>query len=510
MSIKTIDPSASPEWSALQNHYTVIKDTPVKVMFDQDQSRFDTFSYTLGNVLFDFSKHNANKTTKEHLVQLGQACGIQEHYGDMLSGKPINHTENRAVLHCALRTPLNKDLEIDGENINEFALKSRRQIQKISDDIRSNPQISDVVHIGAGGSNLGPQLVCEALKGLQSGPRIHFIANIDSQTIRDLFAKLNRRTTRFIIASKTFTTAETMAAAKMAVNWAGDMSAFYAVTAAPEKALEYGIPEKNILPLRGWIGGRFSTWSAIGLPVAVALGYEQFATLLEGANLADHHATSTPLEKNIPFMMAALGVWYRNFWDYRAHAILPYADSLSKLPAYMQQLDMESNGKAAPVKTGPVVFGGVGTNVQHAFMQFFHQGTDIIPCDFIVPVKNRHADPVMQKSLVANALAQSRALMNGKESAADEPHHSFSGNRPSTTILLPELNAKTLGILMAIYEHKIFMQGIIWNINSFDQWGVELGKQLARNIERALIEGNLSEKHDSSTENLIRAMLKME
>lgn len=507
MSIKRPDLSELPEWQALQEHYEAIKTTPIKDFFAQDSNRFDKFSLKLGDILVDFSKHNITTETLDHLTTLGKARDIQGHYAAMLSGEIINQTEKRAVLHCALRTPLSADLEIDGENINDFATKSREQIRRISDALRHDPSITDIVHIGAGGSNLGPQLVCEALKAEHTGPRIHFIANIDAQTILHTLHHLSRKATRFIVASKTFTTAETMAAASMAAQWAGDKKAFYAVTAIPENALQFGIHEQNILPIRDWIGGRFSVWSAIGLPVAIAFGYEIFATLLEGASIADHHVTSSPLEKNIAFILAALGIWYRNFWDFRAHAILPYADSLARLPAYMQQLDMESNGKSATVKTSPMIFGGIGTDAQHAFMQSFHQGTDIIPCDFIVPVRNKHAELSLQKALVANALAQSQALMNGRENSA-EPHKNFAGNRPSTTILLKELNAKTLGMLLALYEHKIFMQGVIWGINSFDQWGVELGKHLAREIERDLIAGNPSPEHDSSTENLIHAILK--
>lgn len=507
-------PIDAPEWRALTAHAAATKDTRIQDLFAENDSRFDGFHETLGDLTFDYSKHKITKETLSLLMALAKAQDIEAARDDMLSGAVINHTENRSVLHTALRTPVDETLEIRGENINEFTKTLRAQIKDISATIRANTKISDIIHIGVGGSYLGTRTVCEALQNDHDGPKIHFLCNIDGQTISKLLGTLDPETTLITIASKTFETFETMACANAVKQWLIDelgggnaQSHLYAMTANQDKAAAFGVPVSQILPMRTWIGGRYSTWSSVGLPIAIACGYDVFEEFLAGASIADQHFTNTPLEKNIPVIMAMIGIWNRNFQNCASHAILPYADAMSLFPTYMQQIDMESNGKTAAVATSPVIFGAAGTGAQHAFMQAFHQGSDIIPSDFIVPIKNKNADAKMQKSLVANALAQSQALMRGAANQ-DQPHRHFEGNRPSSTFLIPQVDAQNIGTLIALYEHKIFVQGTVWDINSFDQWGVELGKELAKDVIADLNAGQCSASHDSSTAGLIHAILK--
>ena len=477
-------------------------------LFKSDSDRFEKYSIELDGLLFDYSKNKITDDVLEGLITCAQDCDLEAKRDAMFDGAIINDTEGRAVLHTALRNP--PDIDIDGENVASFVKNMHAQMRAISEAIRADKTITDIIHIGLGGSDLGPRLVVEALRAQHSGPRMHFLSNIDGQTVAALTAQLKPENTRVIIASKTFTTLETMENAHVIRDWLGDCADdnIYAITSALDKAAEFNIPQDRILPMRDWIGGRFSVWSTIGLPIAIALGYDAFDAFLKGAARADTHFKTAPLHANIPVIMALLGVLYRNIYDYRAHAVIPYADSLALLSRYMQQLDMESNGKAsADHKTGPVIFGAKGTGAQHAFMQSLHQGTDIIPCDFIIAAKNANGLQSFQHKLNANALAQAQALMLGQDNP-DEPHRQFDGNRPSNTILLPEITPYSMGMLLALYEHKIFTQGVLWGINSFDQWGVELGKVLAKDIITDLEAGEPSASHDSSTAGLIRVILK--
>ena len=508
-------PESLATWQDLKNHQKEIAGAHMRDMFSIDTKRFEHMHQTCDGLVFDYAKHRANQDTIKKLCTLAEEANFKQKREDMLAGAAINTTEKRAVLHSALRGTNTESLCVNGENVTGFVLQLQAKIKVISEKIRNNPQITDIISIGIGGSDLGPRLAYHALETSKSGPSIHFIKNIDGQSIDHLLSTLNPANTAIVIASKTFTTLETMTNARYARDWlrsALDEQAvsqrMFATSSATETAEEFGILQENILPMRDWIGGRFSVWSSIGLPIAIAFGFDMFRDFIKGAARADQHFIETPLDQNIPVLMALLGVWYRNFFDYAGHAIMPYADSLSLLPNYMQQLDMESNGKYAGVtKTAPIVFGDAGTCAQHAFMQALHQSTEIVPCDFIIVAKNPHAADHFQRALNANALAQSQALMDGK-SHTEEPHRHFAGNRPSSTFLIPTLNAYYLGMLMAFYEHKIFTQGVIWGINSFDQWGVELGKTLAKDIITDLEAGAPSKHQDSSTSGLIRAIVK--
>lgn len=508
-------PTDLPEWSALRAHHTALKNIRIADLFDADPSRFNTFHRKLKSVLFDYSKHLVTRETLDLLCALARICDIEGQRDTLFSATPINTSENRAVLHTALRGSVDDALSIDGENIADFVSQAQEKIKTISQSIRANPAITDVVTIGIGGSEMGPRMVCDALRRDADGPHIHFISNIDGDDIDGVLRTLAPEKTAFIIASKTFTTLETIANAKYAKAWCNDdTTQFYATTQNQNAARDFGITDENILPLRNWIGGRYSVWGAIGLPIAVSLGFESFQNFLDGAKAADTHFRQEPLEQNIPVLMAVLGIWYNNFYQYPSHAIIPYAQALDGFPGFIQQLDMESNGKhvdahghAVSMQTGPIVFGGTGTNAQHAFFQHLHQSTHITPVDFIAIINPKHKIEEHHTKLLANALAQSQALMLGQENAP-EPHRNFEGNRPSTTFLLDRLDPFTLGMLMALYEYKIFVQGVIWGINSFDQWGVELGKALADNITQSLKEDNKINDIDSSTAGLITHILK--
>ena len=497
-----------PEWKALRTHQEQMRNTHLRTLFAQDERRFERFHIGIDGLLFDYSKNLITDETLKLLLGLAKECGIDNFRGQMFGGAAINTTEKRPALHVALRGSADKNLQIDGENVDAFVDSTLARIKTISEKIRSG-KITDVIHLGIGGSELGPRMACEALSAQTDGPSIHFVSNIDGAHITQALKGLKPETTQFIIASKAFTTLVTMANAQTAKDWAGNTANFIAITANETAAHDFGIQAENILPLRDWIGGRYSVWSAIGLPVAIATGFENFEKFLAGARAADAHFHEMSLENNIPVIMALLGVWYRNFWDYNAQAILPYAQNLSRLPAYIQQLDMESNGKstdrdgkAVDYATAPVIFGDTGTNAQHAFFQLLHQGTDIIPCDFIAAAQSAYDLSGHQEKLLANALAQSQALMQGEE-AKTAPHRNFAGNRPSSTLLITRLDAYHLGLLAAMYEHKAFVQGAIWNLNSFDQWGVELGKKLALGISEALENNKEIKSADSSTAGLL-------
>lgn len=518
-------------------------------LFQQDPDRFNKFSSKLstpndGEILFDYSKNRIEAKTMELLFQLAKTCKVEEARNSMFAGEKINFTENRAVLHVALRNRSNKPIVVDGADVMPNVNAVLAHMKQFCDEVISgnwkgytNKSISDVVNIGIGGSDLGPLMVTEALKAYAVGPNVHFVSNIDGTHLARTLQKLNPETTLFVIASKTFTTQETITNATSAKNWflakAQDASAvakhFVALSTNGPKVREFGIDEANMFAFWDWVGGRYSLWSAIGLSIALNIGFENFEKLLDGAHYMDQHFQQAPLQENIPVIMALLGVWYGNFFGAETHALLPYDQYLHRFAAYFQQGDMESNGKyvtrsgrRVEYSTGPVVWGEPGTNGQHAFYQLIHQGTKIIPADFIAPAQSLHpiSNGVHHKLLMANFLAQTEALMKGKTPQEAEkeliksglseddlkkilPHKVFEGNRPTNSIVLKKMSPFTLGALIAMYESKIFVQGVIWDINSFDQWGVELGKQLAKAIEPEL-EGKAEvTSHDSSTNGLL-------
>jgi len=509
-----------PEWQALQNHRKDIDDVSIIDLFDANSDRFDLFHKTVDGILFDYSKHRASNETMELLFSLARARNVEGWRDRMFNGERINNSEDRAVLHTALRGSVAKSLMVDGENVSVFVKDTLKQIEAITDDIRNNDAITDVVNIGVGGSDLGARLACDALCDFADGPTVHFLSNIDGHHVSRLLETLDPTRTVFIISSKSFSTLETMVNANTIRSWfieilgeAKIAEHFYAVSTNIAAAKDFGIAEENILPLRDWIGGRFSVWSAIGLPIAVSLGFEKFQEFLNGAKAMDTHFKEAPLEHNIPVIMAMLGVWYNNFHGYHTHCILPYTQNLQNLATYIQQLDMESNGKGVTrdgdvvdYDTGPGIFGEPGTNGQHAFFQLLHQGTQIIPGDFIAVINAYHGLDEHHLNLLSNALAQAGAFAKGSKND-EEPHRNFDGNRPSTMILLDKLDAYHLGMLMALYEHKVFVQGVIWNINSFDQWGVELGKEMAKPIMNALAEEHAPETLGSSTYSLTNTIL---
>lgn len=496
----------------------------LKDLFSSDPARFKDLSFTLPGLLVDFSKNLVTPETLDLLVRLAEERDLEKMRDAMFGGEKINTTENRAVLHTALRGDENDPLSVDGQNVTDDVAAVLRRMESFADDVQlgtwrgyNGKEITDIVNIGIGGSSLGPRLVTEALSAFHV-PRLqaHFVANVEASDLALKLRHLSPETTLFIVASKTFTTAETMQNAHIARNWLvnhyKDEQAiarhFVAASTNLEAVKKFGIAPNNMFPFWDWVGGRYSVWSSIGLSVMLMVGREHFSELLQGAREMDAHFRTAPLRQNIPALMGLIGIWYRNFLKMPAYAVIPYHACLGRLPAFLQQLDMESNGKSVtkdgkPVRTatGPIIFGEPGTDAQHSFFQWLHQGTDIVPIDFIAAVKTRFGNADQQAMLLANFLAQSEALMTGKENKA-EPHRNFAGNRPSTTILLDELNPRTLGALLALYEHKVFVQGIIWGIDSFDQWGVELGKVMAKTLE-AEIKARKSGQHDGSTVGLL-------
>jgi glucose-6-phosphate isomerase len=512
--------TALPEWHALQDHCEEIKDVSILSLFDAHENRFDNFHETLDGVLFDYSKHRASAKTMSLLFDLARARKVEDWRDRMFNGEHINNTEDRAVLHTALRGSVAKSLMVDGENVSHFVHDSLEQIKTISEKIRNDQTITDVVNIGVGGSDLGGRLVCDTLIDFSDGPNVHFLANIDGHKVARLLKRVEPESTVFIVSSKSFGTLETITNANTVRTWFVEAMGedaitdhFYAISNNIKAAADFGIPENNILPLRDWVGGRYSIWSTIGLPIAISLGFDKFQEFLDGAHIVDQHFKEAPLEHNIPVIMALLGVWYNNFHGWHTYAVLPYTQNLQRLAAYIQQLDMESNGKSVTrngetvdYATGPAVFGEPGTNSQHAFFQLLHQGTQIIPSDFIAVINAQHDLDQHHLNLLSNAVAQANAFVRGSTNP-DEPHRHFEGSRPSSMFLLDTLDAKHLGMLLALYEHKVFVQGIIWNINSFDQWGVELGKKMAKPIMNALEEGHAPETLGSSTYSLTNTIL---
>ena len=508
-----------PEWQALERRREALDGVHLRDLFAADPSRFARFSLNQDGMLLDYSRNRVDAETMDALRAFARACELEAWIGRMFAGDEINLTERRAVLHVALRNRGNSPIRVDGQDVmpavNAVLAKMRDFVARVHRGDWTGftgARIRDVVNIGIGGSDLGPVMVTEALKAYRKRDiRVHFVSNVDAAHLRETLAGLEPASTLFIVASKTFTTQETMANARSARAWLlqalGDETAvarhFVALSTNADAVREFGIDADNMFEFWDWVGGRYSLWSAIGLSIALALGMERFEELLDGAHAMDRHFRDTPLEENLPVTLALLGIWYINFLGAESHAIVPYAQNLHRLPAYLQQADMESNGKSTTRDggfvawdTGPIIWGEPGTNGQHAFFQLLHQGSRLVPVDFIVAAKSEYPDSAQHEMLLANCLAQSAALMTGKTGdearaemaaaglAEDEierlaPHRTYRGNQPSNTLLVETLDPRTLGALIALYEHKIFCQGIIWQICSFDQWGVELGKQLA-------------------------------
>ncbi|MGC8775078.1 MAG: glucose-6-phosphate isomerase [Chlorobaculum sp.] len=535
--------SRSAEWSALESHYQDISHQAMIDLFSTDPNRHERFSLSFNAIHLDYSKNRISARTMELLMDLVRRSGIEKKRRQMFEGEQINFTEHRSVLHTALRRPPGYTMTIDGDDVASEVSDVLDQMKAFCKKVISGEwkgytgkRITDVVNIGIGGSDLGPYMVTEALKPFAHGKmKVYFVSNVDGSHLVETLRGLNPETTLFIIASKTFTTQETLANAVSARAWflvkAGNRDHvakhFVAVSTNREKVEEFGIDSANMFRFWDWVGGRYSLWSAIGLSIALYLGFDRFSELLAGAHAMDEHFLNAPLEANMPVILAMLGIWYNNFFGSHSQAIIPYDQYLHRFPAYLQQLDMESNGKRVDrvgretdYATGPVIWGEPGTNAQHAFFQLLHQGPEIIPVDFIVSLKSQNAIGEHHDMLVANCFAQSEALMRGKSEAAARgeleaagysgidlkmllPHKLFPGNRPTNTIVLDELNPFNLGSLIALYEHKVFVQGVVWNINSFDQWGVELGKQLAKAILPEFESDSPVEGHDASTNALV-------
>lgn len=537
-----INLTATQAYKYLSNHYIDIAPKHLKELFEEDQGRFEKFSIAFDNLLFDYSKNRIDDTTKALLLQLARECKLDEAINALFSGEAINETEGRAVLHTALRHQGPNPVLVDGKDVMPEVRAALANMRRFSENVISgawkgytDKPITDVVNIGIGGSDLGPVMVTEALRPFKNHLNIHFVSNVDGTHIAEALKRVNPETTLFLIASKTFTTQETMANAHTARQWLLESGAaesdvakhFVALSTNAKAVSDFGIDTENMFEFWDWVGGRYSLWSAIGLSIVLSIGYENFDQLLQGANAADEHFHHTPFEENIPVIMALLGIWYNNFFDSETQAILPYDQYLHRFAAYFQQGDMESNGKyvdrtGAPVdyQTGPIIWGEPGTNGQHAFYQLIHQGTKLIPCDFIAPAQSHNPIGEHHTLLLSNFFAQTEALMNGKEEdevvaelrasgKSDEEINRlktfkvFEGNRPSNSFLIKKITPYTLGSLIALYEHKIFVQGIIWNIFSFDQWGVELGKQLAGKILPELRNNEPVSTHDASTNGLI-------
>jgi glucose-6-phosphate isomerase len=532
-----------PEWRALAAQAAAMQATQLRELFAGDPERFQRFSLEAEGLLLDYSRHRVTQETMRLLMSLARAVDVEGWRDRMFRGERINTTESRAVLHVALRNRANTPIRVDGQDVMPAVNAVLERIRAFSTAVRdgswrghTGQTITDIVNIGIGGSDLGPLMACTALRPYaRPDLRAHFVSNVDGAHLWYTLEGLDPARTLFVVASKTFTTQETMTNAAAARAWLveklGDERAvarhFVAVSTNGKAVAAFGIDTENMLEFWDWVGGRYSLWSAIGLPIALYLGFDRFAELLDGAHAMDRHFATAPLEANLPVVMAMLGVWYNNFLGAETHAILPYDQLLARFPAYFQQGDMESNGKGVdrdgrPVayETGPIVWGEPGTVGQHAFYQLIHQGTKLVPCDFLVAAQSHSPYADHHRKLVANCLAQSEALMRGKTEAearaeleaqglagdaldALVPHKVFPGNRPSSTILYEKLMPFRLGTLVALYEHKIFTQGVVWDVNSFDQWGVELGKQLAGPILTELEDSSRPLAHDASTNALI-------
>jgi len=533
-----------PQWKALQQHFSLASKQTIASLFQQDPNRFQNFSLQVGQLFVDYSKNKISNSTLDLLIELAQAREVLQWRDKMFSAEEINFTETRAVLHTALRNRSSAPVKYKGVDVMPGIHRVLAKMGKFSQKIRnqewlgfSSKAITDVVNIGIGGSDLGPRMAVTALKPYAiDSIDFHFVANIDSSEIYETLKRLNPKTTLFIISSKSFTTQETMENANTARDWLlsaadGEVKAiakhFVAVSSNTDAVQAFGIDSENMFEFWDWVGGRYSLWSAIGLPIVIALGMDQFEEILEGAYELDQHFLTAPIESNLPIILALLGIWYFNFHGAETHGIFPYDYYLRDLPNYLQQADMESNGKRitrdneeVDYTTGPIIWGNRGVNGQHAFFQLIHQGTRLIPSDFILPVQAQHAIKDQHLILAANFLAQTEALLKGRtqqevqqemlEKGVDEKtiellakHRTCLGNQPTTSILIKKLTPKAFGNLIAMYEHKIFVQGTIWNINSFDQWGVELGKVLSNKVLAELKSGKEIKGHGQSTDSLI-------
>lgn len=535
---------STPEWQTLKACKESLQSQPMKTLFANDPERATRYFINGAGLSLDFSRNRLTDESLNALMSLARSCKLEERRAALLGGEKVNITENRPALHTALRNPGTDTILVDGQDVvaevNATLARMDTFVQEVLSQSRkgyTGKAFTDVVSIGIGGSFLGPKLVTEALQPYRKqGLNCHYVANIDGSEICDTLANINPETTLFLVQSKSFGTRETLENSKVARQWFVEHSAseqavashFMAVTANKAAAQDFGIEPSNVFPMWDWVGGRYSLWSAIGLPVALTIGMDNFRALLAGAHAMDTHFRDAPLEKNLPVVMAMLGVWYNNFWEANTHAILPYDNYLRSLPDHLQQLDMESSGKrvnqqgkALTYHSGPVIWGGVGANGQHAYHQLIHQGTRLIPADFIIPLQTHNPVATHHADLFANCLGQSRAMMAGKtlEEAKAElaasgmseadierlaPHKVIPGNQPSNTLMMKKVTPETVGALIALYEHRTFVQGVIWDVDSFDQWGVELGKQLGNNILPRLLENKAPEgKSDSATDNLI-------
>lgn len=547
--MRNINPTETKAWSSLQQHHTKMASKHMKDLFKEDAGRFAKFSLKFEDILLDYSKNIITEETLDLLVQLAQECSLKEAIESMFSGERINVTENQGVLHTALRNRSGRPMYFNGQDVMPEIHAVLQQVKSFVERLHSGEwtgytgkKIKSIVNIGIGGSHLGPYMVTEALKPYQvSGIEVYFISNVDGTDAVEVLKKLDPETSLFMIASKTFTTQETMANANTARKWFLDTAKdenhikkhFVALSTNKEKVTAFGIAEENMFQFWGWVGGRYSLWSAIGLPIACYIGYDNFIALLEGAHAMDNHFREAPFEKNMPVLLALIGLWYTNFFGAASEAVLPYDQYLHALPAYLQQLNMESNGKSVdrngkPVTyaTGPIIWGEPGTNGQHSFYQLIHQGTQMIPADFLAPVISQNPIGNHHTLLLSNFFAQTEALMKGKtaeevkaELAASgktgEEHQKvvpfkvFEGNHPTNSIMFRQLTPYVLGSLIALYEQKVFVQGVIWNIYSFDQWGVELGKKLAEAILPELSDAAEVTSHDASTNGLINFYKRM-
>ena len=541
-----INPTKTLAWKKLKAHYTEMKATSMKVLFVEDPHRFEKMSISFDDILFDYSKNIVTEETKKYLLELAKECRLKSAIEAMFNGEKINETEKRSVLHTALRNFSDEAGLVDGADVMPYIIKVQYQMKVFCEKVHSGEwkgytgkKIKNIVNIGIGGSDLGPVMVTEALKPYWvEGIQTHFVSNVDGTHIAETLKNLDAEETLFLIASKTFTTQETMSNANTAREWflnsAKDTlhiaTHFVALSTNEKEVVKFGINPENMFVFWDWVGGRYSLWSAIGLSIALTIGYENFEQLLRGAQASDAHFRYTEFEDNIPVIMALIGLWYVDFFGAQSEAILPYDQYLHRFAAYFQQGNMESNGKyvdrngkSVSYKTGPIVWGEPGTNGQHAFYQLIHQGTNLIPCDFIAPAISHNPLGEHHPILLSNFFAQTEALMNGKtkEEVAAElknmdkserekliPFKVFEGNRPTNSFLIKKITPYTLGSLIALYEHKIFVQGIIWNVFSFDQWGVELGKQLANKVLPELKNDSKISSHDASTNGLINAYKK--
>ncbi|NNK20323.1 MAG: glucose-6-phosphate isomerase [Flavobacteriaceae bacterium] len=541
MPLAKINPTTTDAWKKLEQHYRETKGQHLRKLFESDPGRAERFSRQWQDFFVDFSKNRITDTTLESLLQLAEEVKLKDAIGKYFEGDIINETEGRAVLHTALRAGKSDKVLVDGENVIPEVYQVRDHIRKFSDAVISGTKkgytgkaFTDVVNIGIGGSDLGPVMVTEALKYYKNHLKTHFVSNIDGDHVQEILKEINPETTLFVIVSKTFTTQETLTNALTIKDWflksatPDDIALhFAAVSTNTDKIKEFGIAKENVFPMWDWVGGRFSLWSAVGLSIALALGPNHFEELLEGAREMDEHFRTTDFKQNIPVLLGLLSIWYNNFYGAETEAIIPYTQYLSRFSAYFQQGIMESNGKstardgaAVSYQTGTIIWGEPGTNAQHAFFQLIHQGTKLIPADFIGYKSSLYGNTDHHQKLMANFFAQTEALMNGKKASEVKeelvnkglneneiekllPFKLFEGNKPTNTLLIDKLTPKSLGSLIALYEHKIFVQGVIWNIFSYDQWGVELGKQLANTTLRDITSSEIS-NHDTSTLQLLQ------